>query len=162
MEFQYRNISRAEAESVLQKLVGCPLCYGIKSSDMDLYDFGFGDCEVVKGWCNKERFLAAFTIHAVCCIEIIGSKDNTTSVLYDADTPCEQFHGDIAALLGLTVKRIALSKKNDLWIDLGKYSIVLITYEDKEESWRFFADNDLLSDVITSYMSIEIPCEPTE
>lgn len=34
-----------DAFKFLQTLLDQPLCYGLKSPDTDLYDFGFGDTE---------------------------------------------------------------------------------------------------------------------
>jgi hypothetical protein len=55
-----------------------------------------------------------------------------------ADTSPEIFTTNIMQLVGLVVKRFALSDKFDLWIDLGDYWIVFVTWEDETESWRFF------------------------
>ena len=53
-------------------------------------------------------------------------------------TPPEIFTTNIMQLVGLVVKRFALSDKFDLWIDLGDYWIVFVIWEDETESWRFF------------------------
>ena len=114
----------------LQTLVGLPLLYGIKSPDMDLYDFGFG-----------EKVNCTYALHVVCRFKVIHTKGDYRVDRYFEDTPCEQFHMAISSLIGMKVNRVALSDKNDLWLDFGDYKVVFATFENEEESWRFFTTN---------------------
>ena len=65
----------------------------------------------------------------------------------DGDTPGKQFRAEIQPLLGLAVERVAVSDKNDVWLDFGDYWVVFATFENEEESWRFFA-----SDISAPYL----------
>lgn len=106
-----------DAFKFLQTLLNQPLCYGLKSPDTDLYDFGFGDTENFKViWKNGEHRVDR----------------------YYEDTPCKKFHSEVKHLIGMKVRQVALSNKNDLWLDLGDCWIVFVTFENREESWRFF------------------------
>ena len=66
--------TRDEANIYLQKLIGQPLCYGIKSYDMDLYDLGFGETA------NHP----AFAIHSTSEIKLIQrTQDKKTRFLME-------------------------------------------------------------------------------
>lgn len=132
------NKINPEALEFLQMLVNQPLSYGIKSPDMDLYDFGFGRLIEVTDRHNRGKKVAAYTLHATCRFKVIWRNGERRVDKYDEDTPCEQFHSEIKRLIGLNVKRVALSEKNDLWFDFGDYWMVFATFENGEESWRFF------------------------
>ena len=58
------------------------------------------------------------------------------------NTSSELFCDAIEDSIGMEIIRIALSSKNDLWIDLGDCRIVFVTFEDNEESWRLFSSNE--------------------
>lgn len=122
----------------LQTLVGQPLCYGIKSPDMDLYDLGFGSGVVDITSYGEEKEDWTYILHVTCRFKVIWRNGERRIDKYYEDTPCEKFHSEIKRLIGLKVKRVALSSKNDLYLDFGDYWIVFVTFEDGEESWRFF------------------------
>lgn len=119
----------------LQSLVNQSLCYGLKSSDMDLYDFGFANLVDSDSWNNE---LCTHFLHILCRFKVIFKANKQPTKKYYEDTPGEEFFFDIQRLLGLKVRRVALSDKNDLWLDLGDYWVVFATFENDEESWRFF------------------------
>ena len=123
------------ANCFLQSLINQSLRYGLKSPDTDLYDFGFGELTTLdhKGMI-KERCM--YSIHATCRFKIIWRNGEGRIDEYYEDTPCEKFHFEVQKLVGLKVKKIALSEKNDLWLDLGDCWIVFATFENGEESWR--------------------------
>ncbi len=124
----------------LQTLVEQPLCYGIKSPDMDLYDFGFGDTVTID--CNgKTRDVCIHILHVQCRFEVIWRNGERCIDIYDEDTSAESFSTDVIPLIGLKVKRVALSDKNDLWLDFGDCWVVFATFENGEESWRYFMYN---------------------
>lgn len=127
---------RNSAELYIQQLVDKHLCYGIKSPDMDLYDFGFSR-QIESD--QKSTDYLSYILHITCEFKIIG-KNNVTDY-YDANTPSNQFSSNIQKLIGLKVQRVTLSEKNDLWLDLGKCWVVFITFETDEESWRFFTSS---------------------
>ena len=120
--------SRERAIAFLQSLVGQSLSYAIKSPDMDLYNFGFGDS-------------LQYILHVVCRLKVIWKDGSSRRDCYDEDTPSDIFSRAIEQILGAPVKRIELSDKNDLWLDCGEFWIVFATFENGEESWRVFAAN---------------------
>lgn len=137
-----KNETKESALEFLGILVNKPLCYGLKSPDTELYDFGFGELIKVIDRRNKEKVVANYSLHITCRFRIIKKKgDCRTNKCYYEDTPCDVFHSEIKNLVGLCVKRLALSEKNDLWLDFGDYWVVFATFEDGEESWRFFTTN---------------------
>ena len=121
----------------LHSLIGLPLHYAIKSPDTELYDFGFGRLVETVGLSGKQKKIGTHTIHALCRFKVISRTGGKTATNYYEDTPSEKFQSEINYLIGLTVKRVALSDKNDLWLDFGDYWIVFATFENGEESWRF-------------------------
>lgn len=125
-----------KAKSYIQELVGLPLCYGIKSPDLDLYDFGFGEYSEKHSQIGQPRKVPTCAIHAVCEFDVICRKEKRI-VHYDADICNKRFHAEIHGLIGLKVKRVALNANNILWIDFGEYWIVFQTFQNDEESWRF-------------------------
>lgn len=128
----------------LQNLIGQPLLYAIKSPDVELYDFGFGELIEVVNRRGTQKRIGTHTIHVLCRFKVIWQNCEHRVDKYYEDTPCEKFHSEIKNLVGLKVRRVALSDKNDLWLDLGDYWIVFATFENGEESWRLFtsdADN---------------------
>lgn len=128
------------AQEFLQTLVDQPLCYGIKSPDMDLYDFGFGNMtEAVNPYGGVKN--CTHILHITCRFKMIWKNGEHRVVKYYEDTPCEQFHSEVNRLVGLKVKRVALSDKNDLWLDFGDYWVVFATFENGEESWRLFTSD---------------------
>ena len=127
--------------NVIHSLVGQSLCYGIKSPDTDLYDFGFGNMENVSNLCGEAKEYSEFALHVMCRFKVIWKSGEKRVDRYYEDTPCEKFHFDVKRLIGLKVTQVALSDKNDLWIDFGDSWMVFATFENGEESWRFFAPN---------------------
>ena len=146
--------SNQEAMVILCQLVNQPLHYGIKSPDCDLYDIGFGEMVDYVGLNNEIRKVCNYTLHITCRFKIIKKKEKQTTCCYFEDTPSSIFQYDVSKLIGLCVKRIALSDKNDLWIDLGDYWIVIATFENNEESWCFFTFDsaNLFLSVSNSYI----------
>lgn len=129
---------KEKALKYLQTLVDKPLCYGIKSPDMELYGFGFGEWVSVPGKNNQMHRKCTHIIHVLCNFEVIWRNGRKQVDKYYDDTPHEKFHLEIQKLLGLTVKRVGLGEFNDLWLDLGDFWIVFTTDDGGEESWRFF------------------------
>ncbi len=130
-----------DALNFLQTLVDQPLCYGLKSPDMDLYDFGFGNTVFVTDRYGKEREICTHILHVTCRFKVIWKNGYRRVDIYDEDTSCKRFHSDIKRLVGLKVRRVWLSNKNDLWLDFGEYWVVFATFENSEESWRFFTSD---------------------
>ena len=52
----------------LNELIGKKLNYAIKSPDMELCDFGFGEDEVWKMEDGSERMLPPYILHTLCGI----------------------------------------------------------------------------------------------
>ena len=150
--------TREKAMDFLNTLLGQSLTYAIKSPDMDLYDFGFGEEIEVKFSKSPPRKVAPYTVHALCRFQVIWRNGEKKVARYYEDTPCEIFHSEIKSLIGLKVSRVALSDKNDLWLDFGDYWVVFATYESDEESWRFFKTYDSASShLVASAEDLEFP-----
>jgi hypothetical protein len=132
---------RQDAVDFLHSLTEQPLLYAIKSPDTDLYDFGFGELVEVVSRRGSKRKIGTHILHAICRFKVIWKNGEHRVDKYYEDTSFEKFHAEIQHLFGLKVKRVALSDKNDLWLDFGDYWIVFATYENGEESWRFFTSN---------------------
>lgn len=132
---------RQAAIDFLHSLVGQPLLYAIKSPDTDLYDFGFGKLDGLLNRHGKQKKICTHILHATCRFKVMWKNREQRVDKYYEDTSCEKFHADIQPLFGMKVKRVALSDKNDLWLDLGDYWIVFATFENGEESWRFFTND---------------------
>ena len=131
---EVKQCTSEEANGFIRCLVGQQLNYGFKFADMDLYILGFADKPV------QNRTECAYTIHHTTGMEVYW-KDKKKRVVYDWDTPQDVFHTDMQELLGLSIKRVALSDKNDFWLDLGVCYMVICTPEDGEESWRLLTPN---------------------
>lgn len=125
----------------LQTLVDQPLLYAIKSPDTELYDFGFGNLVEFTNRRGKKTMIGTHILHVICRFKVIWKNGKHRVTTYYEDTPCEIFHADIQRLVGLKVRRVALSDKNDLWVDLGEYWVVFATFENGEESWRYFVSD---------------------
>lgn len=130
--------NRQNASIYLHNLVGQPLLYALKSPDTELYDFGFGKLIKRENRHEKAKMIGTHTLHILCRFKVIWKNGESRVDEYYEDTQAEWFCTEIQHLIGLTVKRVALSDKNDLWIDLGDFWIVFATFEDGEESWRYF------------------------
>lgn len=139
-----------DALEFLQTLVDRQLCYGLKSPDMDLYDFGFGNSVSVLNLEAKEEIICTHFLHVTCRFKLIWKNGERRVERFFADTPCKKFHDEIKRLVGLKVRRVALSSKHDLWLDFGDYWIVFATFENGEESWRFFIHDKKVPHVIAS------------
>ena len=122
--------NREKAIAYLQTLIGQTLHYALKSPDMDLYDLGFGAPEAD----------FRYVLHATCRFKVIWRNGERRTDKYYEDTPSEEFHSAIQRLIGWKVTRVGLSDKNDLWLDFGDGDCwaVFVTFENNEESWRFF------------------------
>lgn len=127
-----------DASKFLQTLFDQPLCYGLKSPDTDLYDFGFGDPENPVRPYGDGKGVGTLALHVQCRFKVIWKNGEQRVDRYYEDTPCESFHSEVKHFIGMKVRQVALSDKNDLWLDLGDCWIVFVTYENGEESWRFF------------------------
>ncbi len=116
-----------------------PINYIVKSPDMDMYDFGFGQDVITIDFNGLSTKVSKYVLHAVCNIEVMWRDKTRKSDLFFEDTPVEKATTLASCISGFKVKRVALSDKNDLWLDLGLCWIIFITNEDDEESWRFFS-----------------------
>ncbi|MDD6034240.1 MAG: hypothetical protein PUC47_12335 [Oscillospiraceae bacterium] len=128
--------NRLSVLDFLRTLVGQQLRYGIKSPDMDLYDFGFGEWMQYTGVNGEMHDVCTLTLHVACGFRVFWKDGGCLT--FDANTSSEAFHFAVKRILGLRVKRVWLSDKNDLRLDFGECRVVFITREDGEESWRCF------------------------
>lgn len=122
----------------LNTLVGLPLIYAQKSPDTELYDFGFGKLVKAVNYGGNEREIATHILHILCRFKVIRRNCEQQVDRFLEDTPREVFNMKIKHLMGKTVKRVAISCKNDLWLDFGNHWVVFATHENSEESWRYF------------------------
>ena len=129
---------RQDAVDFLQSLTGQPLLYALKSPDTDLYDFGFGKLVEVVNRHGIQKKIGTHILHATCRFKVIWKNGEQRVDKFYEDTSCEKFHSEVKRLVGLKVRRIAVSEKNDLWLDFSDYWVVFATFENGEESWRFF------------------------
>lgn len=136
----------------LTRLEGQILRYGIKSPDTELYDFGFGnaidDSGAVVDGCTHY-------LHVLCRFKVIWNNGEKRTDIYDEDTSSHIFKAEVKHLIGRKVRRIALSDKNDLWLDFGDFHMVFATFENGEESWRFFSRDRTLPHLIASDVWLE-------
>ncbi len=139
-----------ELHHYLQSLIGLKLCYGIKSEGCELYDLGFFVYEEQLPLSKKDWPATAYALHAFCDLKIIGRKKPCSVTICDATTSPKKFSQIISGIIGKTVDRVALSEKNDLWLDLGDDWIVLVTSEDDLESWRLFIPYSGLPHLVAS------------
>ena len=140
----------------LNSIIAQPLVYAMKSPDTELYDFGFGEPVLHPCRNGDLRQIAMYSLHALCRFELIDKTGSNTTTKFYEDTPSGQFQGTIAPVLGRRVKRIALSEKNDLWIDFGEYWIVFVSFENEEESWRFFSADREMPHLVASNIALEL------
>ena len=146
MEITVRN----RAIEFVQTLIGCPFIYAIKSPDTELYDFGFGELVDTLNRQGKSKKIGTHMVHALCRFKVIWKDGSRRVDSYFEDTPYQVFCSDAKRFIGLKVIQVALSDKNDLWLDLGDCWIVFATYENGEESWRFFTDNRNMPHIVAS------------
>lgn len=139
-----------DAIEFLNSIVNQRLCYGIKSPDLDLYDFGFSNGVSVPNL--QEEIIKSCTcfIHATCRFKVVWRSTERRVDKYCEDTPCEIFHSEITRLVGLRVKRVELRDKNDLLLDFGDCWVVFVTFEDEKESWRFFSSDKRMPHLVVS------------
>lgn len=130
--------TRQEMFEYLQQLVGQPFIYGYKTSDCDLYDLGFGKKIIARNYKGEFREVCTHIIHAVCPFNVIWRNSDCRTETYDENTTYKVFHSCAKRMIGLTVKQIKLSDKNDLWLDFGDCTVVFLSLENEKESWRFF------------------------
>lgn len=131
-------IYKEDATSRLNALVGQVLTYSHKFNNSNIYAFAFGNYVTVTTPEGRRKEVCKLTLHVQCRFKIIKKTGNDCVVTYYEDTPAEDYNLDAKNLLGLRIKRIALSEKNDLWIDMDRYWLVFSTFENDDEAWRFF------------------------
>ena len=141
-------------ESYLRSIVGSPLQYGIKHSDLNLFQLGFGDCVSFEHWKGQTLEINRYAIHFDSAIHLYW-KDGEVD-RFEPNAEENMFSSVISKLMGRYVERVALSDKNDLWIDLGICRIVVVTRDDDMESWRFFQPRTSHPHLIASSTTLEL------
>jgi len=147
---------KQDAVDFLHTLIGKPLLYAIKSPDTELYDFGFGELVEVVNRHGKRKKIGTQILHALCRFKVIWRIDDQRVDVYYEDTPCDKFYAEFERLIGMEVRRIELSDKNDLWLDFGTCWVVFATFENEEESWRFFTAQKDCPHVVAADSWLEI------
>lgn len=143
-EGQY--ISAAEAKALLDTMVKQPLRWAIKSPDVELFDLGFG---------GEGETMPPYVIHAICPVKVVSHQNRQVHVFQGNADP-GKFRKDMEGLLGLQVLRTSLSDKHDLWLDLGDYWVIFVTFEDGEESWRFFQPHQQEPHLVATDKTLEL------
>lgn len=140
------------SDKLIDALVGKQFRYGFKSPDMDLYDLGFG-CDIVfMNADGKRQEACQFALHLVGGIFAYW-KDGRKEEFYGNTHP-SAFQKSIQNLIGENVRRVALSDKNDLWLDLGQCNIVIVTLDSGDESWRLFTPGADAPHLVASNISL--------
>lgn len=150
------NINERTGLSMLNSLVGLQMRYGLKSPDTELYDFGFGEFVWVTNKKGKPHKICEYTLHVLCRFKVIWRNGEPCIKRYYEDTSSEEFCNDVKRLIGHRVKRVALSQKNDLWLDFEEYWIVFATSETEDESWRFFSAERCAPHLVASNSSLRL------
>ena len=135
-----KTLSTNDAASIMQVLVGKTLQYGYLYPSFGMFDFGFGNIQNVPSdvSCNAKT-VYEYALHVLCEFDIVWKNGSKFVKRFCWDSPKASFEHTINHLIGLEIRRVALSDNNDLWLDLGDYWIVFITYDNNKESWRFFS-----------------------
>ena len=139
-------LTREAAQKSLDVLIGQPLQWAIKSPDVELFDLGFG---------REGKDLPPYVVHAICTLKVIFQQGRDVR-LYQGDASYARFQEEMNPLMGQTVRRVALSDKHDLWLDLGDCWMVFITFEDGEESWRFFQPHQSQRHLVATDKELEL------
>lgn len=137
---------------MINSLVGQQLRYSIKSPDMDLFDLGFGQAITFVNANNVQQEACQHTIHLVCGLFIFWKNGRKEE--FHGNSLASVFNNNTQPLIGETVRRVALSDKNDLWLDLGQCHIVIVTLDDGEESWRLFTPGANTPHLIATNISL--------
>ena len=132
------RVNRDEALSYLNLLLNQPLRDARKFFDTELYIFGFGETVKELDIHGKESNVAMYRLHAQCRFKVIWKNGIKRAGICYEDTPNDEFKEIVHPLLNRKVVRVGLSDKNDLWLDFKDYWVVFATFENDEESWRFF------------------------
>ncbi len=127
-------ITGEEAQKRLDEMLGCTIEFAGKSPDTELYIFEFSNPQTAGDITEPS---CIFKLHLLCRFEVIWRKRKTKDIYYE-DTSSEEFASQASQLMGKQIKRTGLSDKNDLWLDFGDFWMVFATFENEEESWRFF------------------------
>lgn len=134
------SITREEAQKRLDKLVELPLEYAGKWLNTELYFFEFGNVPIEDASKPPQKSFI-FALHVLCRFRVIWRNGRKATDTYHEDTPKEQFEFEAKRLTGKVLKHIALSDKNDLWLDFGDFWMVFAAYETGEESWRILSSD---------------------
>ena len=140
------SITAVQAQPLLETMLGQPLQWAIKSPDLELFDVGFG---------GEGKDLPPFVIHAICPVKVVSHATRQVRV-YQGNADAEGFRRDLEGLYGLSLRRVALSEKHDLWLDLGEYWLIFVTFEDGEESWRFFRPHQPQPHLVATDRDLEL------
>ncbi len=126
---------KQQALSELQVLVGLPMGYAIDAEGWeDLIRVGFGDPADVPRDVNPYQY----ELHVMCPFKLIWREEKRKEMFWEYSSQ-DMYLPSFRKLVGHEIKRVGLSDKNDLWLDLGFCWIVFCTYDDGEESWRFMS-----------------------
>jgi len=135
----------------LKSLENKVLIYGIKSPDLDLYDFGFGD-DYIKGKFDDTCKHCTHILHPTCRFLVICQE---TKKWFDEYTEPKSFEQAVNTVLGARVKQAKLGKSNDLILDFDNFRVILFTFDDNEESWRLFLTDKSMPHLVVSNSWIE-------
>lgn len=122
----------------LDEIIGYPLIYTIKSPDMDLCNFGFGFAGEYPSAKHDSTYVRPiFAIHSVCLVSLQDKRTGITEHIFE-DTPHTVFGNTFHNVLGGIVKRVAITKRGNLSVELESHIIKFTATYIDEENWRFF------------------------
>lgn len=133
-------ITTEDANQLVQAILNMPLQYGFFYREIGMFDFGFGNkIGFTQSEIDVKRCVHEYALHVICEYDVVWKNGQRCVKRFNWDTELSAFHAVVSDIVGLVVKRITIDEANKLWIDLGKYWIVLLPLQSKVESWRFFS-----------------------
>ncbi len=129
-------------DSVLDRLVGCQLhkCYRYQTSELFCFDLSKKQLsEPAKNPCEHPPIL--YSLHVQSIIEKYALTENDAVFLdYIQDIhSTDAFNAMVAPLVGKTVRKVSLWKRNTLLLDFDGVRLAFFPYEEEDsEIWRVF------------------------
>lgn len=123
----------------LQKLVGLELFHGIKSPDIQFYDFGVGYPVESESYNQLRRILSPYIIHATCNFEIVWVSNGKVDYFNHVTNKSLFDNYFVSKIKGLKIKKITLDNNNELCLFFDECFIKFSPFNDNIESWRIFS-----------------------
>lgn len=127
-EFKAKFVSEAEGTKFVQQALQMPVVYARKARDSDLYGIGFGTPV-------RDKTVAHFVLHLQCEFDVVLDQGTQQ---FNGDTTKEEFNPVAEMLVGQRMVEVCILQNNQLKLQLEHCTIIIRTYDDDDESWRFF------------------------